>query len=60
MIIPKGGKILELRRTRVPTKCLVGRFALFASLLLPLSLPAQDKIAVTPPMGWNSWNHFAE
>ena len=44
----------------MPTKCLVGRFALFASLLLPLSLPAQDKIAVTPPMGWNSWNHFAE
>jgi alpha-galactosidase len=44
----------------VRTKCLVGRFACFASLLLPLSLPAQDKIAVTPPMGWNSWNHFAE
>jgi alpha-galactosidase len=51
---------LELRRTRVRTKCLVGIFAFFTSLLLPLSLPAQDKIAVTPPMGWNSWNHFAE
>jgi alpha-galactosidase len=61
MIIPKGGaKILELRRTRVRTKCLVGIFAFSTSLLLPLSLPAQDKIAVTPPMGWNSWNHFAE
>ncbi len=22
--------------------------------------PAQTKLAVTPPMGWNSWNHFAE
>lgn len=44
------------------TKCLLGRFAFFASLLLlllPLSLPAQDNLADTPPMGWNSWNHFA-
>jgi alpha-galactosidase len=21
---------------------------------------AQEKLAATPPMGWNSWNHFAE
>jgi alpha-galactosidase len=27
-------------------------------LLLPLSLGAQQT-AATPPMGWNSWNHFA-
>ena len=20
---------------------------------------AQDQLASTPPMGWNSWNHFA-
>lgn len=42
------------------TNGLVETFVFFASLLLPLSLSAQDKIAVTPPMGWNSWNHFAE
>src|SRR5215831_2013070 len=21
---------------------------------------AQSQVAATPPMGWNSWNHFAE
>lgn len=25
-----------------------------------LALVSQDKLAATPPMGWNSWNHFAE
>ena len=25
-----------------------------------ISLPAQSRLAATPPMGWNSWNHFAE
>ncbi|HTF43799.1 MAG TPA: glycoside hydrolase family 27 protein, partial [Terriglobales bacterium] len=24
-----------------------------------LSGAAQDNLALTPPMGWNSWNHFA-
>ena len=24
------------------------------------SLSAQDNLSLTPPMGWNSWNHFAE
>jgi alpha-galactosidase len=23
-------------------------------------LSAQNNLALTPPMGWNSWNHFAE
>jgi alpha-galactosidase len=28
---------------------------------IPLFLPAQSKTTVpTPPMGWNSWNHFEE
>jgi len=44
----------------VRTHCLVARFAFLTSLLFPLSLPAQDNLARTPPMGWNSWNHFAE
>ncbi|HET8827156.1 MAG TPA: glycoside hydrolase family 27 protein, partial [Terriglobales bacterium] len=25
-----------------------------------LALVSQDKLAATPPMGWNSWNHFAD
>jgi alpha-galactosidase len=33
-------------------------FALAALSLLPLAAPAQT-LAQTPPMGWNSWNHFA-
>jgi alpha-galactosidase len=37
---------------------------LFASLFFALLLPAapafsQTQLAATPPMGWNSWNHFA-
>ena len=30
-----------------------------ALLTLPVALPAQTKVAATPAMGWNSWNHFA-
>jgi alpha-galactosidase len=35
-----------------------GLGALAISLALPVF--AQSTIAATPPMGWNSWNHFAE
>ncbi len=31
-----------------------------AALLLSFSLVAQIPLAQTPPMGWNSWNHFAD
>jgi alpha-galactosidase len=31
----------------------------FAILLASLPLFGQMKAAATPPMGWNSWNHFA-
>ena len=31
-----------------------------ALLALPFAATAQTKIAATPPMGWNSWNHFAK
>src|SRR5438477_6857222 len=34
--------------------------AIAFSLFLSISALAQDKVAATPPMGWNSWNHFAE
>jgi alpha-galactosidase len=29
-----------------------------ALLALPIALSAQTKLAATPAMGWNSWNHF--
>ena len=29
-------------------------------LALPIAISAQTKIAATPAMGWNSWNHFAK
>ena len=32
---------------------------LFAVVLSSLPLSGQTKVAGTPPMGWNSWNHFA-
>jgi alpha-galactosidase len=32
---------------------------MLALLLVAWSAPAQTQIAATPPMGWNSWNHFA-
>ena len=34
--------------------------AIALSLFLSIAALAQDKVAATPPMGWNSWNHFAE
>ena len=34
-------------------------FAL-ALLALPIAVTAQTKVAATPAMGWNSWNHFAK
>src|SRR2546430_10450645 len=38
-------------------RILVGSFALF--LISVCSVQAQTSVAPTPPMGWNSWNHFA-
>ena len=34
--------------------------AAIACLCFIPSLSAQDNLSLTPPMGWNSWNHFAE
>ena len=36
------------------------QFLALCSLLFPMSALAQDNLAATPPMGWNSWNHFAD
>src|ERR1700761_540955 len=37
-------------------------FATLVMFLLPCSLHSQSKpaLSMTPPMGWNSWNKFAE
>src|SRR5260370_36688937 len=32
---------------------------LFVVLSMNISARAQSSLASTPPMGWNSWNHFA-
>jgi hypothetical protein len=37
-----------------------GLLLLIAFLWLRSSATAQNNLAATPPMGWNSWNHFAE
>ena len=39
----------------------VAKQLVFVCLLTStLAVVAQNKLAATPPMGWNSWNHFAE
>ncbi len=40
----------------------IGIVSTFASALLlaPLAVAQKPMIAATPPMGWNSWNHFAD
>jgi alpha-galactosidase len=39
------------------TECIV---AIFVSVMLFTAATAQSRpLARTPPMGWNSWNHFA-
>ena len=41
--------------------CRVSRFAISLLFLAAPTLLAQSAtLAATPPMGWNSWNHFAE
>lgn len=41
-------------------KSVARQLVFLCSLTSTLALVARDKIAATPPMGWNSWNHFAE
>jgi len=44
----------------VHAKSVARQLVFLCSLTSTLAVVAQDKIAATPPMGWNSWNHFAE
>src|SRR5262249_61127357 len=33
---------------------------IFSGLLFSIGVAQNVKLAATPPMGWNSWNHFAK
>jgi len=44
----------------VQAKSVARQLVFLCALTSTLAVVAQDKIAATPPMGWNSWNHFAE
>jgi alpha-galactosidase len=48
---------LRLRTTIA--KAALTPVAVFGLLLSPL-LAQTTKVASTPPMGWNSWNHFRD
>ena len=41
-------------------KMLARPLAFFFFLAFPIAVFGQTTLAATPPMGWNSWNHFAE
>jgi alpha-galactosidase len=41
-------------------KTLARQLAFVCSLIFSMAAFAQENVAATPPMGWNSWNHFAE
>jgi alpha-galactosidase len=51
---------IRSRSTRVNSRNVVSLFAFVLLLASAAVLQAQDTtLAATPPMGWNSWNHFA-
>ena len=35
-------------------------FAVICGLVFAVPVSAQENLVGTPPMGWNSWNHFGE
>ena len=41
-------------------KILARRLAFLFFFTFPIAAFGQTTLAATPPMGWNSWNHFAE
>jgi alpha-galactosidase len=44
----------------VHAKSVARQLAFLCFLTSTPFLASQEKLAATPPMGWNSWNHFAE
>jgi alpha-galactosidase len=50
----------KFQEDRLRAKTLPLQLAFVCSFMLCLASFAQDNVAATPPMGWNSWNHFAE
>jgi alpha-galactosidase len=47
-------------RQRSIANCFRAAFILAATLVAASSAQADERLALTPPMGWNSWNHFAD
>src|SRR5438093_2013593 len=56
--VSSGEVLQQIANKTITAAGLTSAVAVF--LCLSSSVPAQDKPAATPPMGWNSWNHFAE
>lgn len=46
------------KRTRLPFILLIGIAALFVAWFAMPGTAQSTPLASTPPMGWNSWNHF--
>jgi alpha-galactosidase len=51
---------VQARRIPVHAKSVARQLVFLCFLPSTLTVVAQEKVAATPPMGWNSWNHFAE
>src|SRR5947199_2864140 len=56
--VSSGEVLHQIANKTITAAGLTSAVAVF--LCVSISVPAQDKPAATPPMGWNSWNHFAE
>ena len=50
---------MRSRSRRFLALCFLIAMTLFCSSY-PIAMAQSAELAVTPPMGWNSWNHFAE
>ncbi len=62
----RSGRVLHILQYRLredtpvrPTTLLLPALAAVALAAMPTPGIAQTNPAATPPMGWNSWNHFA-
>jgi alpha-galactosidase len=50
---------MKLKDTALGTRWAIFLAAMLLCLFTDQPSPAQKAVAATPPMGWNSWNHFA-
>jgi alpha-galactosidase len=50
----------NMSKTVARNSAAAGAILLCLAFAFPVICAAQQTLAATPPMGWNSWNHFAE